>query len=97
MQNSQVFESSVLLFWFEAVEQFWSESPDSTFDFGPAERLVLVLLTEFILEKTSLLTLLQSCVFLPLGGMFWSAPARDPLETFQVLTVGMLREGEAAE
>lgn len=80
------------MFWFEAVEQFWGESPDFTFYLGPTERLGLVLITEFILEKTNLLTLLGICMFLPLEGMLRSAPAIKPLETFQGLTVGLLRE-----
>jgi len=97
VQNGRVFETAALEFWFEAVERLCSESPGSTSDFGQTERLVLVLLTESILEKISLLPLLRVCVFLALEGMLWSAPAVDPLESFQVRRVGMPREGVAAE
>lgn len=60
------------------------------FDFGLTERLVLVLLTEFILVKPSLLTLLWICMFLPLEGMLGSVPAIDPLETSKYSQWGCL-------
>lgn len=41
-------------------------------------------------------TLLWVCVLLPLEGILWSVSAIDSLETSQILTVGMLRDGEAA-
>lgn len=86
----------MVVFWCEAAEQFWSKFPDSTFDFWSNCETAFGFASRINFDENSAAnSALDSCV--PATRGEWSAPALDPLEAFQVLTVGMFREGEADE